>query len=300
MFGGDNGPGQVAKTEQWNGSSWTETGDLSTARSYLGGTGSTPDSQTALAYGGSAPSQTTATEEWSFPPITASHLQEGLMWFNSTTSTLKGYAKAGNAANGSWGSGGSLNSARDSGAYFGAQSAGVFAGGGGPPFVVEEYNGTSWAEVTDTPMTAQSSSGFGSLTAGLIANAGGGTVAKNTLKYDGTSWTDVADMNTPRYSAGAFGTQTSGLLAGGYAPSPGLPGYDNAETWDGTSWSEVGDLNSERWNLAGAGDNSDLGLVVGGYSGPSTNMANTEKWNGSSWTNVNSLSTGRSTLDGGS
>ena len=36
VFGGDSGPGQVAKTELWNGSSWTEMNDLATASSYLG------------------------------------------------------------------------------------------------------------------------------------------------------------------------------------------------------------------------------------------------------------------------
>ena len=68
VWGGDRGPGLIAKTEQWDTSSWTEVSDLATARSYCGGTGNTPDSQTATTFGGSTPSQTTSTEEWAFPP----------------------------------------------------------------------------------------------------------------------------------------------------------------------------------------------------------------------------------------
>ena len=60
-FGG-NAPPYVATTEDWNGVSWVETTDLSTARGYLAGAGS---STSALGFGGLAPSASTATEEWS-------------------------------------------------------------------------------------------------------------------------------------------------------------------------------------------------------------------------------------------
>ena len=61
-FGGNGpAPSKVATTEAWDGSSWTETGDLSTARSELGGTGV---SGLGLAIGGDAPPHTGACEEW--------------------------------------------------------------------------------------------------------------------------------------------------------------------------------------------------------------------------------------------
>ena len=63
-------------TEEWNGTSWTEVADLSTARSDLGGSGS---ATAALAIGG-APA---AVEEW-----------------NSSI------------AQGAWATGGSVNTAR--------------------------------------------------------------------------------------------------------------------------------------------------------------------------------------------
>ena len=51
-------------TEEWNGAGWTETTDLNTGRNQLAGTGTT---SAALAFGGGAPSVTTATEEWNNP-----------------------------------------------------------------------------------------------------------------------------------------------------------------------------------------------------------------------------------------
>ena len=48
-FGGEEPPGNSAKTESWNGSAWTETGDLTAARQSLAGAGTYT---AALAIGG--------------------------------------------------------------------------------------------------------------------------------------------------------------------------------------------------------------------------------------------------------
>ena len=63
-FAGETSPGVVAVTEDWNGVSWQETADLSTARDQLAGNGT---SSSALASGGNTGSTTGATEEWSVP-----------------------------------------------------------------------------------------------------------------------------------------------------------------------------------------------------------------------------------------
>ena len=59
-------PASLAKTEFWNGSSWTELNDLSTARQYVSQAGGSASS--GLLAGGltgpSGGSSTTATEEW--------------------------------------------------------------------------------------------------------------------------------------------------------------------------------------------------------------------------------------------
>ena len=55
---------------------WTEVNDLSTARE-TGGSGRQSSSTEAIYFGGDAPPRSAATEEWSFPPPTASTLTEG-------------------------------------------------------------------------------------------------------------------------------------------------------------------------------------------------------------------------------
>ena len=62
--GGDAAPGEyVASTEQWNGSAWTELGDLNTNRSQAGGSGLYTDS---IMFGGDTetPAATAKTEAW--------------------------------------------------------------------------------------------------------------------------------------------------------------------------------------------------------------------------------------------
>jgi hypothetical protein len=60
--GGLTGPGSlVGSTELWNGTSWSEDGDMNTARYNGGGAG---NSSNALYVGGSSPSNSAATEEW--------------------------------------------------------------------------------------------------------------------------------------------------------------------------------------------------------------------------------------------
>ena len=65
-FGGMTpGETRVANTEIWNGTSWSETTDISTARAHLGGAG---DDSSGLAFSGeTATTPTGATEEWTAP-----------------------------------------------------------------------------------------------------------------------------------------------------------------------------------------------------------------------------------------
>jgi hypothetical protein len=70
---------------------------------------------------------------------------EGQIWYNTTSNLLKGYQNVVVAA--AWASGGSLSTARATGAAAGIQTAGLYAGGldsGGVTTATELYNGTSW------------------------------------------------------------------------------------------------------------------------------------------------------------
>ena len=162
IFGGRLSPtasppaGFVAKTEQYDGTSWTEVNDLNNARSNVGGAGT---QTAAVAFGGLnpglGPRPATNTETW-----------DGTNWTSGTASptaaenygacgTLTAALKYGgdNSPVGVTNStlefdgtiftaGGNMNTARNliQGSA-GSQTAGLAFGGAGPNNQTEEYNG---------------------------------------------------------------------------------------------------------------------------------------------------------------
>jgi hypothetical protein len=295
------GPPNSALTEQWNGSAWTEVGDVGTARHEAAGAGT---GTAAFIAGGYTTTVVATTEEWSFPSPTATIVQEGQMWFNSSSSTLKGYGTAAGVPAGTWASGGALNTARQQGNGVGPQTANLFFGGlkAGPARApeTEEYNGTAWTEKNDLN-TARDSMAAGGTTTAAITAFGSGTPATPPITniaelWDGTSWTETTDANSLRYSLGGAGTQTDLIAFGGY-----ITAVSNlVETWDGTSWTETTELNQAKSNIGSGGTSSTSALGFGGYlPGSPGHTANTEEWNGSSWTEVNNLNTSRYNVVGG-
>ena len=298
----------VTSTESWNGTTWTEVADLATGRRELGGS-TNGSNQQALAFSGctSPGAVQTATEQWTFPSVTASTLNEGDMWFNSTSSVLKGYG-SGAAPTGTFASGGNLTVAKNAAAGAGTQSAGIFMGGrlGPPPNAAvnqtELYNGSTWTEVNNltTARYALGGANAGSQTATLAFGGYADSPAGNeafTESWDGTNWTEVNDLNTAGSNGAGFGTQTAAIFAGGDDRT-----YNKTESWDGTNWTETTDLNTARAQMAGFGI-STAGLVVGGdlypVTSPTRLSVQTELWNGSAWTEVNDLNTGRRRIGNG-
>ena len=62
-----------------------------------------------------------------FSTYTAAVLTEGDIFLSGGT-TLKGFGRAGNEANGTWASGDAINTARDSGGFFGSKNAALLGG----------------------------------------------------------------------------------------------------------------------------------------------------------------------------
>jgi hypothetical protein len=283
------GPSSSAKTESWNGTSWTELNDLSTGRGDVGSAGGSNATTSAFAAGGTPP-VTSASEEWSFPPSTSTTLQEGDMWFNSSSSVLKGYGTAAGIPAATWSSGGSLNTARYDISGLGLQDAALATGGytGSDSGATEIYNGSSWTEVNDLNTSRRIfHNGFGTTTAGLVFAGYLTSTAASvsvTESWNGTNWTEVNDMNTARNPAAATNTspQSDGLCAGGN-------GTANVESWDGNSWTEGTNLNTSRTGTTGAGISSTSAISFSNLP----NSAITEVWNGTSWTEVSDLNTGR-------
>jgi len=170
---------QSAKTQEYNGSSWSNGGNLLVALSGMGGCGT----QTAgLCFGGSKGAGG-----------------------ESTTQEYNGS---------SWSYGGNLITARYSLAGCGTQTAGLSFGGG---VATEEYNGTAWSAGGNLGTGRGSLAGCGTQTAGL--SFGGDTNLTVTEEYNGTAWSAGGDLGTGRGRLAGCGTQTAGLSFGGYAAS---------------------------------------------------------------------------------
>ena len=294
VFGGRGASPLMANTESWDGTSWTEVNDLGTARHHLKGSGTA--STSALAFGGYTTTDVANTEEWTTTatPTTLNKITEGQLYFNSTTNTFK--ETINDFAGATWGSGASLNTARErmGGASQGTPSAGLVCGGPGSPYgQTEEYNGTAWSEQNDLN-EGRYISGGGCGTQTALVYAGGYDPAgspnydtNNSETYNGTSWTEGNDLNEGRIDCYSVGTATAGMLIGG-AQAAGGPGtVDSVELYDGTSWTETTNLPTVTQEMGALGLQT-ASLIFGGSvdTDPSTKNTTIE-WNGTSWTASN-------------
>ena len=102
----------------------------------------------------------------------------GQIWYNTTSSALKGYQFFSG-----WATGGNLGTARDSLAGAGTQTAGLAFGGNVPPVTTatEEYDGTSWTAGGSLGTGSQLLAGAGTQTVGLAF--GGSPVTAATEEY---------------------------------------------------------------------------------------------------------------------
>ena len=242
-------------TEEYNGSAWTGGGNLSNARYYGGSLGTQTSS---LITGGDNRPPGTSTN-------TFTELYDGSSWTSGTAYPIAvrlssgfgtraagvmcngsdtTYSSTTNEYNGSWTSGGSLNTARRWVGTAGTQTAGLAFGGQIPPSgystnVTEEYGGTSWTSGANLNVTR-------------AVNAVGGGINQD-------------------------GSQTNALAAGGYQSSGSPKTYFNeTEAYDGTSWSAKANMAAARGYGTGGGSGS-AGIVVGAWTGSLTSA--TEEYN---------------------
>ena len=139
VFGGETVP---QGEEQWNGTSWTETANMTTARCQAGSGGTTTAALCiagATVTGGPAPSVTAVVEEWN-----------GVSWTAITSITTK---------------------RRALGAGVGSLTSATATGGQGAPGYsknTEIWNGTSWTEGADQTNQFYKNAACGTGTAAII------------------------------------------------------------------------------------------------------------------------------------
>ena len=138
-------------------------------------------------------------------------------------------------ASAAWTAGGAMNTGRRYGAGLGTSTAAWAGGGaddpGGFSNKGEEYNGTAWTEVNNTPTDTANH-----FTAGTQADAHSSHSNGVTFGYDGTNWSTRPTMGTARYALGSIGNAavtTGGAIAIG--GTPGDPGKVNAEEFIGAT-----------------------------------------------------------------
>ena len=244
--GGYNGSARVDITETYNGSSWTEVGDLNDARSGLrcSGLGSTT---AGIAFGGDAPPGSALNESW-----------------NGTT----------------WTEVADLNTARYVGGGAGTSPAALFFGGrvpGGNSDLCEVWNGSGWTEVGDLNTAKRETPGAGTSTSAL---AFAGYVSAGSAlneSWNGTSWTEVADLNTARFGLGGGGVSNASAIAYGGWNSTSSTSEDVTETWNGTAWTEVADCSTAR-HYVGQGIGTQTSALAIAGSSDTAIMATVEEY----------------------
>ena len=195
----------VGNTETYNGSSWTETTDLNTARTQGGNNVGTYTATLFMSGATGSPSWPTAkteVEQW-----------DGSSWTEIAD----------------------VNTGRRSAFGSGTTTAAVTAGGLSSGFEAktETWNGSSWTETGDLNTARVYLASLG--TSSTAAIAAGGAVPGSTSalveQWNGSAWTEIADVNTSAEARSGSGSYTEGIVFGGDTP-PGKKA--NTEHWDGS------------------------------------------------------------------
>ena len=110
LFGGKITSVLTAKTEYWDGTSWTEIADLSLLDMVQNLSAGTASCTIIFFISWRTAPITTVTEEWTAPSVFSKQI-EGQLFFNSTTNTFKETIT--DLPGATWASGGNLNTDRD-------------------------------------------------------------------------------------------------------------------------------------------------------------------------------------------
>jgi len=222
----------------------------------------------------------------------------GDVWYNSTSNTVKAYAKSS-----SWAIDADMTGTnRGTGYSAGTKDAGWIAGGRpGAQTATSEYDGTSYSAggALNTGSNTGGSAGTG--TTGLRAGGNGGGLTCE--EYASSTWTAggaIPSASYPRSSTyGCAGSGTSvdaAWITGGGPGGEGTPGWTTSKQYNGTAWSSTGASDNIRWTAAAAGSEA-AGNYFGGYNYASYS-SNSEEYNGSTFAEGANMPSSRANLGG--
>ena len=308
IFGGESYTRPGNMTAEYDGSSWTITGNMNNLRR---GTGCGGTQTAAFACGGYDGSNRAYTENYNGSSWTNSGaLNTAMMCANGRANLAPqtaGLVFGGSVVPGdttrttteeydgsNWTTGGALNNATVNASGGGTQTAGLKFGGGPPETSAisstENYDGSSWTTGTNIGTLRRQTAGVGSQTAAVAAGGRTTTNLATTEEYNvsintitAAAWSSGGAIPSAAMRSGAgTGTQTAGLLAAGYTNTIVAESYE----YDGSSWTATNDLPAVRYNIVGVGTQT-ASLLSGGIAPPSNTLyAETFTYNGSTFSDT--------------
>jgi len=305
-FGGRPPTAGIVATEEYDGSGWSNGGDMNTARRGAA-TFSASTQTAALVFGGAVdPGVLNATEEYNGTSWTSVNNLPAAKYINGgagiQTAALSFGGYSGTAAlatteeydGTNWTAGNAMSTARYSLASAGLQTA-ALAFGGTPPgalAITEEYDGTNWTAGGDMNTARRYAAGCGTQDSALVFGAGPAAVVK-TEKYDGTSWSETADMGIAQKNHGGAGLQSAALSCGGESPTNSrrvTQEFNNSVNVITAAAFSSGDNMPEATSKVADGGTQTAAVEGGGQkNNPDSLPTSSSEYNGTSWTAGNSL-----------
>ena len=222
LFISGNKPGGYrSEVELYNGTAFSEVGDVNTATRNFGAAGT---STSAVIWGGQA--DTDMTETWNGSSWTSAanisgnrYGAQGNIGANNTSAISCGGNNGSNNTfewNGSgWTALSNMNVSREHGSGQGIATAGLTFAGAPNVVNTELWNGSSWTELNDLNLGRRLAGGMGGSSTVSFCVSGDGSPTSDTEQWNGTSWTEIANLNTSMGggTAAAGGSATAGVAA---------------------------------------------------------------------------------------
>jgi len=321
--GGVDASRNSTTTQEWNGTGWSNGGNINVGREETTGFGLVDAA--ALAGGSTYPPSAlkNEVEEYngsSWTAVTALPAKRkqaagagtqtaGLVSFGavdppSATGSINATALEYDGS--SWTSGSSGSEARSQISGCGTQTAGIVFGGHTSPSTTypgktEEYDGSSWT-TGGTMNTNKGLMACNGIQTSALAYAGFQPYKNTSEKYDGTTWSNTPTLSTARDRAHGGGPNSSNGLCAGGLTSPGVVSVveeftSSTNIITAAAWASGNNLNSARYQMAGAGTQT-AGLAFGGYE-PGGETGKTEEYDGTSWSEQNDMGTARYEMGNG-